>query len=112
MLTQNQKQLIQNLEKEFAELNKPTEKTSNRLISKIDIDNRTNESNNIIAELKAIENASNESIQEMIERDINRLNQDLNEMGLIAVRPTDWSKSRYLIEIRKQNKLFLLIRWT
>jgi hypothetical protein len=101
MLTQNQKQLIENLEKEFAKLNKSTEKTSNRLINKIDMDNRRNESNVIISELRAVEKANNESIQEMIERDINRLNEDLNEMGLIAVRPT--GLSTYLIEIRKQN---------
>ena len=82
MLTQNQKQLIEKLESEFAKLNKPLEKATNRLINKADIDNRINESNIIIAELEAIENASNEAIKEMIEKDMERLNQDLNEMGL------------------------------
>lgn len=100
MLTTNQKQLIENLEKEFIKLNKPVQQVSNRLFDKNDMDNRRNESNKIITELKAIENASNKSIQEMIERDINRLNQDLNEMGLIALRP-DWSNSTNLIEIKK-----------
>lgn len=94
MLTQNQKQLIEKLEGEFAKLNKPLEKATNRLINKADIDNRMNESNIIIAELMALENASNDAIKEMIEKDMERLNQDLNEMGLGV-----YKKGEYRINI-------------
>jgi hypothetical protein len=100
MLTQNQKQLIENLEREFTKLNKPLEQATNRLISKENLDNRRNESSKLIVELKAIENANNEAIQEMIDRDVSRLNEDLIEMGLIAFTDRDRD---IIIKNKKEN---------
>lgn len=90
MLTTTQTQIINSLTAEFEKLNfVPKSETRKRLINKDEIDGRINESNKIRKEILLNNKAVDDAISEMMFNDIDRLNEDLIEMGLIAFHVND-----------------------
>jgi hypothetical protein len=90
MLTTTQTQIINSLTAEFQKLNYvPKSESRNRLINKSEIDGRINESNKIRQEILLNNKAVDDAIREMMFDDIDRLNEDLIEMGLIAFHVND-----------------------
>ena len=84
MLTEKQQNIISDLTNEFMKINKPAPTTSGGLINRSLMDKVFNDTIKRKAEVKAINEATNSVIDNLIDADIDRLNKDLIPMGLVA----------------------------
>ena len=86
MLTLTQQKILDDLKIEFSKTNQTAPTTSGGgLINKTAIDKKFNESNIMRANLDLVTKATDAFIIGMVERDMDRLNKDLNDMGMWAV---------------------------
>lgn len=85
MLTLTQQKILDDLKIEFSKTNQQTTTSGGGLINKAAIDKKLNESNIMRANLDMMNKATDALILGMVERDIDRLNKDLNDMGMWAI---------------------------
>ena len=106
-LTENQKQLIQELTNEFISIN--LEKTKKKKGNLFDIDGLLQQKNldlELRNEIELKNKIIREKLFEIVENDTNKLNEDLKELGLIAFQPKNWHKGYDIVinTIEKYNR--------
>lgn len=84
MLTATQQKILDDLKIEFGRTNIQTEQSIGGLINKAAIDKKFNESNIIKANIDSLNSATDKIIRDMVNHDMDRLNKDLNDMGMWA----------------------------
>ena len=85
MLTLTQQKILDDLKIEFSKTNQTPTTSSGGLISKAVIDKKFNDSNIMRDNLDLLTKATDAMIMDMVNRDMERLNADLNDMGIWAV---------------------------
>jgi hypothetical protein len=94
MLTDKQQKIIDDLKSEFTKINTPAPTSSGGLINRALIDKKFEDAKKRKAEIEAINKSTAYAIQEMMDKDLDRLNKDLIPMGMAATKES--SSSPYI----------------
>jgi hypothetical protein len=107
MLTDNQTKIIDNIKAEFEKMNKPPKTSVNRLIDKGEFDAKVSLLNKRKTELDMLTIEVTKIAKKRVFDDLKRLNDDLEDMGLVA--DADFSYGDMKIKITKPSYKYLEI---
>lgn len=108
MLTEKQQNIICDLTNEFMKINKPAPTKSGGLINKALIDKKIDDSLKQEAELDLVTKATKAYVDDMMQTDVDRLNEDLVPMGMKAKIKEHYM---YIHELRSDGSLGTLLMY-